>query len=187
MKQCITVGPEGETGACVVRQARRGDADAIARIYNQAILARTSTFETDPHTAGQIQALLAERGDRYPTVVVERRHRIVGWAASSAHSTRACFAGIAECSVYVERAERGTGVGRAAVGALIRECERRGFWKLIARIFPENTASRALARSLGFREVGVLLRHGQVDGVWRDAVILERLLNSERRDLPSAS
>lgn len=159
-----------------IRQARRDDAAAIADIYNQAIMARTSTFETAPRTAGQIEAVLAERGEGYPTMIVERGHRIVGWAASSPHSTRACFAGIAECSIYVESAERGTGVGRDAMEALIQECERRGFWKLLARIFPENTASRALACSLGFREVGVLVHHAPVDGVWRDAVIAEKLL-----------
>jgi L-amino acid N-acyltransferase YncA len=161
-----------------VRQARRDDAAAIADIYNQAILARTSTFETTPRTAEQLEAVLAERGDSYPTMIVECGLRVVGWAAGSPHSTRDCFAGIAECSVYVDSAARGIGVGRTALEALINECERRGFWKLLSRIFPENTASRALARSLGFREVGVLEHHAPVDGRWRDAVLVEKLLGA---------
>jgi phosphinothricin acetyltransferase len=161
-----------------VRPVRRGDAVAIADIYAEAILARTSTFETEPHTAGQIEAALAERGERYPTVIVERGHRIVGWAAASQHSTRTCFAGIADYAVYVERAARGMGAGHAALEALIRECECRGLWKLLGRIFPENEASRSLARSHGFREVGVLRRHAQVDGRWRDALIVEKLLGT---------
>jgi phosphinothricin acetyltransferase len=163
-------------GTTTVRQARLDDAAAIASIYNQAIVARMSTFETAPYTVGEIEAVLAERGDRYPTMIVERGHRIVGWAASSPHSARTCFAGIADYAVYVERAARGVGVGHAALAALIQECERCGFWKLLGRIFPENTASRALARSLGFREVGVLMHHAPVDGRWRDAVIVEKLL-----------
>jgi phosphinothricin acetyltransferase len=174
-------GDEGHRKTCStpgVRQARRGDAAAIAAIYNQAILARTSTFETAPHTKAQIEVALAERGERYPTLVVEHEGRIVAWAASSPYSTRACFAGIAECSIYVDRAARGSGVGRMAMQALIRECEGRGFWKLLGRIFAENTASRALARSLGFREVGVLMCHALLDGRWRDAVIVERLLGA---------
>jgi len=62
------------------------------------------------------------------------------------------------------------------LAALLEECERRGFWKLVSRIFPENAASRALCARLGFREVGVYRRHGRLDGVWRDSVIVERLL-----------
>jgi phosphinothricin acetyltransferase len=161
-----------------VRQARCGDAAAIADIYNQAILARTSTFETTPRTARQIEAVLAGQGDGYPTMVVERGDRVVGWATSGPHSAHACFAGVAECSVYVDSAARGSGVGRAALEALIRECERHGFWKLLSCTFPENLAGRALARGLGFREVGVLARHAPVDGHWRDALIMERLLGA---------
>jgi L-amino acid N-acyltransferase YncA len=155
-------GQRTYAGTTIVRHARPGDAAAIAGIYNQAIAARTATFETVPRTARQIEAVLAERGENYPILVVERGDRIVGWAASSPHSERACFAGIADYAVYVASAARSTGVGRAALEALIQECERRGFWKLFSRIFPENTASRALARSLGFREVGVLRCHAQV-------------------------
>jgi phosphinothricin acetyltransferase len=89
---------------------------------------------------------------------------------------RAAYAGVGEFSVYVERASRGRGHGRAAVQGLIDECERRGLWKLVSRIFPENEASLALCRSLGFREVGVYRRHAQLDGEWRNVVIVERLL-----------
>ena len=54
--------------------------------------------------------------------------------------------------------------------------KRPAYWKLLSRIFPENTASRALMAKLGFREVGIYRRHGKLDGVWRDCVIVERLL-----------
>ena len=164
----------------LVRPARMGDAEAIARIYNQAIVARTSTFETEPRTARQIEMLLAEGGTTYPAIVVERAGHVVGWASSSPHSSRACFACIAEFSVYVDRASRATGVGRAALEALVTECERRGFWKLLSRVFPENVASRVLCRALGFREVGVLHCHAPVDGTWRDAIIVEKLLGEAR-------
>jgi L-amino acid N-acyltransferase YncA len=78
--------------------------------------------------------------------------------------------------VYADRVVRGTGAGRAALAALIAECEQRGFWKLVSRVFPENTASRTLCARLGFREVGLYHRHAQLDGVWRDVVIVELLL-----------
>jgi L-amino acid N-acyltransferase YncA len=84
--------------------------------------------------------------------------------------------------VYVARNARGTGAGRAALEALAREYEARGFWKLVSRIFPENAASLALHERAGFRTVGVYRRHGRLDGEWRDCVIVEKLIGSAARD-----
>ena len=62
--------------------------------------------------------------------------------------------------------------------ALIEAAEGAGFWKLVSRVFAENAASRALLRSVGFREVGIYQKHGRLDGVWRDSVIVERLIEA---------
>jgi len=159
-----------------VRRAEVGDAARIAHIYNQGIVERLATFETVPRRVEDIEISLAERGDVYPTVVVERGGPIVAVAWASLYRSRACYAGIAEFSVYVERTARGAGAGRAALEGLIQECEARGYWKLVSRIFPENTASRALCQRLGFREVGVYYRHAKLDGQWRDCVVVEKLL-----------
>lgn len=101
---------------------------------------------------------------------------MVGFAWTSAYRPRACYDGVAECSVYVDRGARGTGVGRLALTALIGRVERRGFGKLVSRIFPGNLASRRLCASAGFREVGLYRRHGKLDGRWMDCVIVERLV-----------
>src|SRR5262249_54133125 len=90
--------------------------------------------------------------------------------------SRPCYDPIAEHSVYVGREHRGTGAGRMALQALFDEAERLGFLKLVSRIFPENVASLALHRKVGFREVGIYRRHGKLDGEWRDCVIVEKLL-----------
>lgn len=163
-----------------VRLAVAGDAQAIARIYNQGIEERVATFETEPRTADAIAALLAERGDRYPSVVAVRDGVVLAWAGSSPHSGRSCYAGIAEFSVYTELDARGRGAGRAALAGLIDACERSGCWKLVSRVFPDNAASRALCARLGFREVGIYERHAQLDGIWRDCVIVEQLLDHSR-------
>jgi len=84
--------------------------------------------------------------------------------------------GIAEVSVYVAREFRRRGAGRIALSELINQAKAKGFWKLVSRVFPENQASRALIRSLGFREVGIYEKHGKLDGRWRDVVIVERHL-----------
>ncbi len=157
------------------RAATLDDAEAIARIYNQGIEDRVATFETRPRTAADIQGWFA---GRYPVVVVEDAGQVLAFAAASTYRPRECYSGVAEFSVYVAREARGRGAGRAAMQALIAAAGAAGFWKLLSRIFPENMASRELCRSVGFREVGVYEKHGQLDGLWRDVVIVERLIEA---------
>ena len=159
-----------------VRLATADDAEAIARIHNEGIADRVATFETEPRTPAQVASALADKGDRYPTVVVERDGQVVAWASAGPYRTRPAYAGVAEHSVYVARGARGTGAGGAALEALCRAYAERGFWKIVSRIFTENTASLKLHERCGFREVGVYRRHGQLDGRWLDCVIVERLL-----------
>lgn len=166
----LAVAPAGPTGT---RPATPGDAPAIAAIYNQGIADRVATFETRPRTPDDIRAWF---DGRHPIVLAERGGAVIAFAATSSYRARECYAGIAEFSVYVARAARGSGAGRAAMAALIDAAAAAGFWKLLSRVFVENSPSRALLRSLGFREVGVYEQHGQLDGAWRDVVIVERLL-----------
>jgi L-amino acid N-acyltransferase YncA len=158
------------------RLADGGDAGAIAAIYNEGIADRIATFETEPRTTEQIATLLRDRGDRFPTVIVQRAGRVVAWAGAGPYRSRPAYAGVAEHAVYVARAARGTGAGRTALEALCRAYAERGFWKIVSRIFPENTPSLALHERCGFRVVGVYHRHGKLDGEWRDCVIVEKLL-----------
>ena len=159
------------------RLATAADAADIARIYNQGIEERVATFETEPRTPDAIERQLADKGDRFPTVVVERDGRIVAWATAGAYRSRPAYAGVAEHSVYVDRTARGTGAGLQALEALFDAYRVRGFWKLVSRIFPENTASLKLHERAGFRVVGVYRRHGKLEGEWRDCVIVEKLLD----------
>ena len=161
------------------RAATPDDASAIATIYNQGIAERIATFETE---ARRPEDILPWFDGVHPVVVVlaydegDPAERVIAFAATSTYRARACYAGIAEYSVYVDGAARGKGAGRLALEALFDAAEAAGFWKLVSRIFVENAASRALMRRVGFREVGVYERHAQLDGVWRDVVIVEKLL-----------
>jgi len=158
------------------RLATVADAPAIAAIYNQGIEDRIATFETEPRTPELIAKQLSEKADHFPTVVAERHGEVIAWASAGPYRSRPAYAGVAEHSVYVARSARGKGAGRVALDALCRAYAERGFWKLVSRIFPENTASLALHERCGFRVVGVYERHGKLEGVWRDCVIVERLL-----------
>ncbi|HEY7519739.1 MAG TPA: arsinothricin resistance N-acetyltransferase ArsN1 family A [Methylomirabilota bacterium] len=164
------------TDEITTRLATAADAPVIAAIYNEGIADRIATFETEARTAEQIARQLAEKGDRFPTVVAERHGDVIAWASAGPYRSRPAYGGVAEHSVYVARSARGKGAGRVALEALCRAYAERGFWKIVSRIFPENTASVALHRRCGFRVVGVYERHGKLDGAWRDCVIVERLL-----------
>ena len=159
-----------------IRLAHAGDAAAVADIYNQGIAGRTATFETEARSAGEMEKRIDEDPRRFPVLVAEADGNILGWASIGAYRPRACYAGVGEFSVYIDGAARGLGVGRALLTELIREAAARGYWKLLSRIFPSNTASLALCRSLGFREVGTYEKHGRLEGRWLDVVIVERLI-----------
>ncbi|MCM8749276.1 arsinothricin resistance N-acetyltransferase ArsN1 [Thermomicrobiaceae bacterium CFH 74404] len=159
-----------------IRRARPEDAAAIAEIYTQGILERIATFESEPRTPEVMLAWLAERDERHPVLVAERDGRVLGWASISSYRPRACYAGVGEFSIYLHRDARGQGIGKVLLGALIDEVRRLGYWKLLSRVFPFNTASRRLCAALGFREVGVYEKHAKLDGRWLDVVIVERLI-----------
>jgi L-amino acid N-acyltransferase YncA len=155
------------------RLATQDDAADITRIYNQGIQDRVGTFETRERTVDDVRAWF---DGVHPIVVVEDEGRVIAFGSTSSYRARECYAGIAEFSVYVERSLRGRGVGRLAMDALISAARDAGYWKLVSRVFVENSASRGLLRQVGFREVGVYQKHAQLDGVWRDVVVVERLI-----------
>jgi L-amino acid N-acyltransferase YncA len=157
------------------RRAVPADVAAITRIYNEGIAEGRATFESEPRDPRDIAKTLAEG---FPAVVATLADQVVGWAwAPPYRPHRPVYRGVAEFSVYVAAFARGRGVGRLVLRALIEDARSRGYWKLLSRIFPENRASLALCRSLGFREVGVYRRHAQLNGEWMDCVIVELLLD----------
>ena len=158
------------------RTATIGDATAIAAIYNEGIADRIATFETEPRSAEKIAEWFT--GRQLVMVAETEATGPVAFAASFPYSDRSCYSGIREFSVYVRRDYRGRRVGRAVLSALIEAAATRGMHKLLSRVFPENLASRALLKGLGFEEIGTHRRHGKLDGRWRDCVIVERSLDT---------
>lgn len=143
---------------------------AVREIYAEGIATGNATFETDLPDWSQWDAAHA----RHCRLIACDGEAIAGWAALSPVSRREVYAGVAEVSVYVAERARAKGIGRALLESLIEQSEKHGIWTLQAGIFPENIASVALHKSCGFREVGVRRRLGQLAGVWRDVLLLER-------------
>jgi L-amino acid N-acyltransferase YncA len=148
----------------------RDDWETVRAIYLEGIATGNATFETEaPDWATWDNNHL--KGCR---LVARVGNEVIGWAALSPISSRGCYSGVAENSIYISGPARGKGVGRALLGALVAESERDDIWTLQTSIFPENRASIAIHKACGFREVGRRERIAQLNGVWRDTVFLER-------------
>ncbi|MGA7695709.1 MAG: N-acetyltransferase family protein [Candidatus Sulfotelmatobacter sp.] len=143
---------------------------AVREIYREGIATGNATFESELPDWEKW-----DNNHRQDCRLIARKEeQVLGWAALSPVSGRRVYAGVAEVSVYVAVAARGTGVGKSLLQALIAESELHGLWTLQAGIFRENAASVALHKSCGFREVGVRQRIGKLGGTWRDVLLLER-------------
>jgi L-amino acid N-acyltransferase YncA len=152
-----------------IRALTTGDWPAVEAIYAEGIATRQATFETETPTWDQFDAA------KLPShrLVATDGERVLGWAALSSTSERECYRGVVENSVYVAEDARGDGVGRALMSALIAGARAAGFWTIETGVFPENEASVALHESLGFRVVGHRERIAELDGRWRDTLLLE--------------
>jgi phosphinothricin acetyltransferase len=153
-----------------VRAMTAEDWPAVEAIYAEGIATGHATFETTTPSWDEF-----DRGrHRDHRFVAVEDGDVVGWAALSPTSSRPCYAGVAEHSVYVASAARGRGVGRVLMKALLESADAGGIWTVQTSIFPENEASLALHERVGFRVVGRRERIAQLNGAWRDTLLLER-------------
>jgi len=157
-----------------VRRAAPDDAEAIRGIYNAALADRSSTFETEPRSVAEFEARIA--APRFPFLVSDAGEGVLGWAGLTPYGDRECYAGIAECSVYVAAPARGRGIGTELTRSLASAAREGGLHKLVGKLFVDNVASVRLVERCGFRRVGVHRRHGQLDGAWLDVLVVELLL-----------
>jgi L-amino acid N-acyltransferase YncA/DNA-binding transcriptional ArsR family regulator len=162
--------PEDLPADVTVRALEAGDWPVVRAIYAEGIATRTATFETSVPSRTTLEAVWLP-GHRW---VAEIDGTVAGWAAVTGVSSRECYAGVGETSVYVGEGFRGRGVGTALLHRQVTAADNGDLWTLQTSIFPENRASLTLHHSAGFRTVGVRERIARLDGVWRDTILLER-------------
>jgi len=155
----------------LIRDYTSEDWADVERIYAEGIATKLATFETKPKS----QAAFEDGSVNGSTLVAQAADgAVLGWATLWPVSDRCAYAGVAEVSVYVAASARGKGVGKALMNALVERSESLGHWTLQAGIFPENAGSIKLHEACGFRTVGGRERLGQLDGQWRDVLLMER-------------
>jgi L-amino acid N-acyltransferase YncA len=154
----------------MIRAMQDADWPSVKAIYEEGIATGHATFEKNAPS----RELWDTSHLRDCRLVYEEAGQVLGFAALSPVSDRCVYGGVAEVMVYVAAAARGKGVGKALLAALAEASEAKGLWTLQAGIFPENKVSVALHEKCGYRIVGVREKLGQMDGVWRDVLLLER-------------
>jgi L-amino acid N-acyltransferase YncA len=153
-----------------IRPLTADDWPFVETIWRAGIETRNATFETETPSW---ESFDATRHRNHRLVALDGGE-VVGWAALMPVSRRPCYEGVAENSVYVAADARGRGVGRVLMEGLVAGADAGGIWTIQTSIFPENHASLALHQRVGFRVVGHRERIAQLDGVWRDTLLLER-------------
>ena len=143
---------------------------SVRSIYEEGIKTGNATFQQSaPEWEEWNNTHLA-----HSRVVAEADNEIAGWAALTAVFGRCVYAGVGEVSVYVGEKFRGQKIGNALLQQLIKESEANNIWTLQAGIFSENKGSIKIHEVNGFRIVGYREKIGQMNGVWRDTVLMER-------------
>jgi L-amino acid N-acyltransferase YncA len=159
-----------------IRDAVVDDATALAVIYNQGIVDRIATLETEERSPEERRAWLDARDPGHPVIVAVADGQLVGFGSLNVFNPRKAYDHVADFSVYIERSWRGKGVGSRLLEALIERARQIGYHKLVLSAFPFNQGGVALYKKFGFRVVGVYEEQGRLDGRWVDTIIMEKLL-----------
>lgn len=156
----------------MIRNLNESDWDHVKSIYLQGIRTKNATFESECSVQEFDEWNKSKIKDS--SFVFTKEHRVKGWSALTAVSSRCIYAGVAEVSVYVDADAQGLGIGKSLLKALINYAETNNIWTLQAGIFPENKASIAIHEKLGFRKVGYREKIGKLNGEWRNTLLFER-------------
>jgi len=155
---------------CLIDGLVASDWPRVCAIYLEGILSGNATFEAEPPSW--------DEWDRnhlsFARLAVRAEQALLAWAALTTVSSRKCYSGVAEVSLYVAGSARGQGIGRVLLRELIAASETHGIWMLQGSVFPENVASLRLCTASGFRQVGRRKHIGKLNGIWRDTILVER-------------
>lgn len=154
-----------------IRPMQTEDADKVLEIFQQGINGGNATFDK---VAPTWEAWDTKHFNLCRFVLEDEDNQVVGWCALQPVSNRDCFKGVAEVSIYLDGSVQGKGLGTILLKKLILDSEEHDFWTLQAGIFPENEVSIAIHQKQGFRTVGTREKIGEMNGQWRDIVLLER-------------
>jgi len=151
-----------------VRAANADDAPAMRAIYAPIVEETVISFEAVAPTVAEFGERIRATTERFPWLVAEAAHEVIGYAYAGAHSDRAAYRWAVNVSLYIAEQWRGRGVGSALYGALFDELRVLGFVSAYAGITLPNSASVGVHEKLGFARIGRFPNAGFKHGAWRD-------------------
>ncbi|MBD8071445.1 arsinothricin resistance N-acetyltransferase ArsN1 family A [Bacillus sp. PS06] len=161
----------------VIRMAELEDLQAIKTIYNEGIEDRIATLETELKDEAFMNDWFERHQGRFKVFVAELNNEVIGWASLNSYNSRCAYNGVADLSLYIARAYRGKGVGNTLLQAIENAAKNNDFHKIVLSTFPFNQLGQGLYRKRGFREVGVFVNQGVLDGQYVDVMMMEKLLS----------
>ncbi|HYK73158.1 MAG TPA: arsinothricin resistance N-acetyltransferase ArsN1 family A [Pseudoneobacillus sp.] len=169
-------------GDILIRSAKVKDIESIQMIYNQGIEDRIATLETETKDYSFMKDWFDRHIGRYRVIVAELEGKILGWASLNPYNNRAAYLGVADLSLYISRESRGKGVGGRLLEVIQTIAKENDFHKIILFTFPFNQLGQGLYRKQGFREVGVFVNQGLLDGQYVDVMAMEKLLTESKEE-----
>ncbi|HFK1726797.1 TPA: arsinothricin resistance N-acetyltransferase ArsN1 family A [Bacillus cereus] len=161
-------------GEMLIRNAKAQDIERIKLIYNQGIQDRIATLEENEKNTADMEEWFSNRSDRYAVLVAEIEGQIVGWVSLNPYSHRCAYNGVADLSIYIDREQRGKGIGKRLLQKIEEVAVQNAFYKIVLFTFPFNTLGQGLYRSMGYREVGIFEKQGKLDGEFVDVMAMEK-------------
>jgi L-amino acid N-acyltransferase YncA len=159
----------------IIRLAEESDIESILEIYNQGIEDRIATLE-ESLDYSYMQDWSKKHQGRFKVIVAEHDKNVVGWASLNPYSNRCAYNGVADLSVYIAREHRGKGLGKELLSQIESVAVDNDFHKIVLFTFPFNQLGQGLYRKMGYREVGVFINQGKLDGKFVDVMAMEKLL-----------
>jgi L-amino acid N-acyltransferase YncA len=170
----------------IIRPATPDDIAAITRIYAEAVLNGTASFEIEPPDEAEMtrrQAALLNNG--YPYLTAEIEGVVAGYAYAGPYRSRPAYKWSVEDSIYVAPQMRRKGIGGLLLARLVAESTQRGFRQMIAVIGDSaQIGSIAVHERAGFNHIGTLRSVGFKHGKWLDTVLMQRALGKGNTTLP---
>ncbi len=156
-----------------IRPAKKGDARAIAEIWNGIIADPFITFTTQEKTPLDIEKLI----EKQIFLALFEGDILQGFATCGPFRSGPGYRHTAEVTIHLAPDARGRGGGRALMQALLKKARKAGAHVMVAAVSGQNHAAVSFHHAMGFDIVAQMPEVGKKAGRWLDLVLLQKQLN----------
>lgn len=165
-----------EEGTFMIREVKLSDAKAIVDIYNYYILNTNITFEEKQLTVDDMEERIIEKTAKHPWIVYERNGQVIGYAYLSGWHSRSAYRYSNEASIYLDRNEKGHGIGKELFSKLLEISKGYGVHTIVSGITIPNKESISLHEKFGFKKIAEFEEIGFKNNKWLNVGYWQKLL-----------